>query len=69
MRFRFQMRLFTFFKYLSDKYHNNISFITTKYVNLLITYRITFYKQHILIYQHHLYFDNIARKYTDDHIV
>ena len=28
-----------------------------------------FYKQHILIYQIHLYLDNIVHKYTDDHIV
>ena len=28
-----------------------------------------FYKQHISVYQYHLYFDNIAHKYTDGRIV
>ena len=41
-----------------------------EYVNFVDnTYKITFYKQHILIYQNHFYSDNIAHKNTDDHIV
>ena len=37
--------------------------------NYSFTYKITFCKQRILVYQYHFYFDNIAHKHTDDHIV
>ena len=46
-----------------------ISTAIAKSLYIITMSLIMFYKEHILVYQYHLYFHNIARKYTDDHTV
>ena len=55
-------------KQVLEEYVNFVD-VTKEQNKYIIILFIMFYKQHILVYQYHLYFDNIAHKYTDDRIV